>query len=273
MTVITTSAEDSTLHLPRILCLHGGGTNARIFRVQCRVLERALSRTFRLVYSDGVFAAQPGSDVTSVYKQYGPFKAWQRMAPNDWPERSAQETVDLIEKALFAAMCADDRRGATGEFVALLGFSQGAKMAASILHMQQVRRQRASWTAYGSWPEFRFAVLLAGRGPLVWLAPEMAMPRGLVDAARPATTTMEDVVIPTGGSDEHVLRIPTIHVHGLQDPGLELHRRMLRRYCSPSNVTLLEWEGGHRVPIESKHVNPVVEQIHSLARQTERVRR
>lgn len=170
-------------------------------------------------------------------------------------------------------MHADDCCGATGEFVALLGFSQGAKMAASILYMQQMRRQRGSWTVYGSWPEFKFAVLLSGRGPLVWLAPEGAMPRGLVDATMPATTTIEDVFISTGSSNEHILQIPTIHVHGLQDPGLELHRQMLSRCCSPSSVTLLEWEGGHRVPIESKHVSPIVEQILSLALHTGALRR
>ena len=268
MTDLTNSVEDSTLHFPRILCLHGGGTNAHIFRMQCRVLERSLCRSFRLVYAEGPFPAQPGPDVTSVYKRYGPFQAWQQMTPNEGTERSAQEVVSLIEQALFAAMHADDRRGATGEFVALLGFSQGAKMAASILHMQQMRHQRRSWTALGRWPEFRFAVLLGGRGPLVSLATEMAVPKGLADASKP-TTTMEDV-ISIDGSNGHMLQIPTIHVHGLQDPGLELHRKMLRYYCLPSSVTLLEWDGAHRIPIQSKHVSPIVEQILSLAWQTGR---
>lgn len=241
--------------------------------MQCRVLERSLSCAFRLVYAEGLFPAQPGSDVTSVYKRYGPFKAWQRMTPNDEPEHNAQGPINLIEYALFAAMHADDRRGATGEFVALLGFSQGAKMAASLLHMQEMRHQRPSWSAYGIWPKFRFGILLSGRGPLVCLAPEMATPRGFVDATKPATTTMEDVFTSIEGSTGHILRIPTIHVHGLQDPGLESHRKMLRCYCSPNNVILLEWEGGHRVPIQSKHVSPIVEQIRSLAWQTGALRR
>lgn len=273
MTDLTNSAEHSTLHFPRILCLHGGGTNSRIFRIQCHVLERALSRSFRLVYAEGLFPTQPGSDVISVYKDYGPFKAWQRLVSSDGPESTAQETINLIEQALFDAMHADDRRGATGEFVALLGFSQGAKMAASILHMQQMRQQRPGWTPYGRWPVFRFAVLLAGRGPLVCLAPNMTVPGDLVDAEKPATTTMKDVAIPIGGSSENMLQIPTIHIHGLQDPGLELHREMLRCYCSPSSVTLIEWEGDHRLPIQSKHVNPIVEQIHSLAWQTGALRK
>ncbi|KAH1498189.1 hypothetical protein KXV92_004427 [Aspergillus fumigatus] len=71
--------DTATLHLPRLLCLHGGGTNARIFRMQCRVLEKHLGRTFRLVYAQGPFTVvQPGPDVTSVYKDYGPFRSWLR---------------------------------------------------------------------------------------------------------------------------------------------------------------------------------------------------
>ena len=41
--------DTATLHLPRLLCTHVGGTNARIFRMQCRVLEKHLGHTFRLV--------------------------------------------------------------------------------------------------------------------------------------------------------------------------------------------------------------------------------
>ncbi|KAH1600297.1 hypothetical protein KXW91_008005 [Aspergillus fumigatus] len=59
--------DTATLHLPRLLCLHGGGTNARIFRMQCRVLEKHLGRTFRLVYAQGPFTVvQPGPDVTDM---------------------------------------------------------------------------------------------------------------------------------------------------------------------------------------------------------------
>lgn len=255
--------DKSTLHLPRILCLHGGGTNARIFRMQCRVLEHSLHSTFRLVYAQAPFPAQPGSDVTSVYAKYGPFKAWQHSTP-DGPERNAHDTANEINAALTAAMRADDCRNATGDWVALLGFSQGAKIAASILHSQQMYRQRSRQCAVGS-QEFRFALLLAGRGPLVWLAPEMVMPPGLVDAACPSIFTDEPVLV--SDSDEHVLRTPTIHVHGLKDPGLKLHRRLLKQYCDPHCVTVLEWDGEHRVPIQTRHVNAIIEQIYSVARE------
>lgn len=61
----------ANLHLPHILCLHGGGTNARIFRVQCRVLEAQLKNKFRLCYAEAPFASNAGPDVLSAYKNGG----------------------------------------------------------------------------------------------------------------------------------------------------------------------------------------------------------
>ena len=91
------------------------------------------------------------------------------------------------------------------------------------------------------------------------------MPPGLVDAACPSIFTDEPVLV--SDSDEHVLRTPTIHVHGLKDPGLKLHRRLLKQYCDPHCVTVLEWDGEHRVPIQTRHVNAIIEQIYSVARE------
>ncbi|KAJ5788390.1 hypothetical protein N7457_003380 [Penicillium paradoxum] len=190
----------TNLALPRILCLHGGGTNARIFRMQCRVLERMLSSHFRLVYAEAPLPARPGSDVTAAYKDYGPFKAWFRVHARD-PILDEYQIVNGIEDSLFAAQQADDKRGATGEWVGLLGFSQGAHLAASILANQQVFQNKTI-------PVYRFAILLAGRGPLRWLNPEVSRPAGFIDATQ-CTTGQEFSVDPM----EYRVKIPTIHVH------------------------------------------------------------
>ena len=250
-------SDTAPLHLPRLLCLHGGGTNARIFRMQCRVLEKQLGHNFRLVYAQGpLTGVEPGPDVTSVYKDFGPFRGWLRdnRAPVVWTSRDIAAGIDA---ALALAMTADDAAGATGDWVGLLGFSQGAKVAASILY----RQQRCGGSS------FRFAVLFAGRGPLVWLMPEIPLPPGLVDAATPSTLPAP-AWLPQG-SDEHILWLPTIHVHGLNDAGLDSHRDLLRDYCHPLQVTLLEWEGDHRMPIKSRDVEVIVQQIHKAAQKTE----
>ncbi|KAF2151097.1 citrinin biosynthesis oxidoreductase CtnB [Myriangium duriaei CBS 260.36] len=263
MFVRSAASTDSTLHLPRILCLHGGGTNAHIFRLQCRVLERTLQSSFRFVYAQAPFPAEPGSDVTSVYMKDGPFTGWLQSDPTD-AHRSDDEVIDEIDAALSLAMCADDLRGATGDWVALLGFSQGAKIAASILYAQQVCQERAGKNAI--WPRFSFAILFAGRGPLVWLQSGIVMPHGLIDAKQLSTSNYRPAV--KKGSDEHVLKLPTIHVHGLNDPGIELHRGLLDRYCDSRSTFLLEWDGDHRMPIQTKDVAAVVEAIYLMAWKT-----
>lgn len=258
----TLEADDSTLHLPRILCLHGGGTNATIFRAQCRVLERALRPTFRLCYAQAPFPSEPGPDVLSVYEDYGPFRAWLRWRPSD-PEVESSSVVEKIHESIKNAMAEDDRQGATGEFVALLGFSQGAKICASLLYLQQARAEMCGGY-HTPVPNFRFAVLMAGRAPLVALDPELELTPGLVDASSLSVTPAQQNMTTV----EHRLRLPTIHVHGLQDPGLELHRKLLHQCCDERHTRLIEWDGNHRIPIKSKDVDPLVEAILSTAEKT-----
>ena len=254
--------NDGTLHLPRILCLHGGGTNARIFKIQCRVLERALQSRFRLCFAEAPFPSQAGPDVTSVYKDFGPFRAWLRWSPED-PLRDSKSALERIEESLRSAMIEDDRWGATGEWVALLGFSQGAKMCASMFFAQQIRLE--SHMKQGIWPNFRFAVLMAGRAPLVSLDSETARTPGLVDAS--CLSSLDYPGEERMALSKPLLHLPTIHVHGLQDPGLHLHRKLLQ-YCDQSTTKLIEWDGNHRIPIKSKDVKLIVDEVLLMARET-----
>lgn len=263
MTITTLpETEDRTLYLPRILCLHGGGTNARIFRAQCRVLRAELRSKFRLCFAEAPFPSQPGPDVVSVYREFGPFRRWLRSRP-EHPRIDPEAAVDMIEESLYAAMRDDDRQGATGEWVGLLGFSQGAKMCASLLLRQEVRAEKLGKHFAGT--NYRFAVLMAGRGPLVSLDPDLVMNPALVDASQIGLSDAPDQQCL--GRREHVLRLPTIHVHGLRDQGLGLHRQLLEEYCEGS-ARLIEWDGNHRVPIKSKDVAAIVQQMLLVAKET-----
>lgn len=288
-TVICSSHD---LSLPRILCLHGGGSNARIFRAQCRALEKALRNHFRLIYVDAPFISQAGPCVMSVYSDWGPYRRWLRWT-DDHPPVDARRASEAVDKSLRLAMDRDDALGATGEWVAVIGFSQGAKIAASLLFRQQQQQQQAANALFESEtervtlheelrhqnkrhvvvstteiptttiPTFRFGVILAGRGPLVALDPEHASSTGLPDAAALSG-------VQCGGerwNGQHVLHIPTIHVHGLEDPGLEFHRLLRDEFCDEGSARLVEWDGGHRVPIKKKDVEAVVEHIMNLARE------
>ncbi|KAL4940243.1 serine hydrolase-domain-containing protein [Aspergillus oleicola] len=249
--------EDATLHLPRILCLHGGGTNARIFRSQCRALRARLGPYFRLVFAEAPFYTTPGPDVVSVYEKWGPFRAWfppgyangysydgTAVPISDSPIAS-RIILSSIEQSQQAAMSADNEAGGTGAWVGLLGFSQGAKMAASLLYQQQVNTE----SQLGKGLDYSFAVLLAGRAPIVSLSLEDQDPCPAFDFG-PA------------------LHLPTIHVHGLKDPGLPLHRELLDYGCEYGTTRLIEWNGEHRVPIRSTDVTAVVDAILDIACET-----
>ncbi|KAF3480539.1 oxidoreductase [Arthroderma uncinatum] len=250
--------HNNTLHLPRILCLHGGGTNARIFKMQCRVVSHMLEPYFRLVYVEAPFNSMPGPDVLSVYAAYGPFKRW---FPED-NEVKDRVAIEAIDKSIKSTMIEDDRLGATGIWVGLLGFSQGAKLAASLLFRQQVRVEKLGLAQAGS--EWKFAVLMAGRAPIVSLDPDVfssSMLGNLSQISLSGPPELRDIM-----KKEQVLKLPTIHVHGLADPGLHLHRELLENYCSVDSARVLEWDGAHRVPLKSTDVSPLVEEILDLAK-------
>lgn len=254
---------DPTLHHPRILCLHGGGVTAAAFRLQSRVLISHLSPYFRLVFADGPFLCNAGPGILPVYADYGPFRRWLRWLP-EHAECDAETAIDEIWYQLRLAMEEDNRSGADGEWVGLLGFSQGAKMSASLLFDQQVKEEKAVNEGEGK-TSWRFAVLLAGRAPLVSLSEHTEGIKGLQNAAL-ISEGFDKLDNPDGS---HRLKLPTVHVHGLLDTGLHLHRRLLEQYCEPGSATVVEWEGDHRVPIKSGDVTKVVNAILDVARETD----
>ena len=95
------------------------------------------------------------------------------------------------------------------------------------------------------------------------LKPDGRVGPGLGDAAE-----LMGVSSPWKGRwGEHVLGLPTVHVHGMRDKGLELHRQLLEQYCEDGSARLVEWDGDHRVPIKKKDVAAVVDQIRDVARE------
>ncbi|KAK6073697.1 citrinin biosynthesis oxidoreductase CtnB [Seiridium cupressi] len=257
------TCDDKTLCLPRILCLHGGGTNAQIFESQCRVISAHLEPYFRLVFAEAPYESTPGPGVTSVYADYAPFKRWLRWLPGD--ERTNDErVVHDIDRAVEETMISDDKRGATGQWVALLGFSQGAKLAMSLLIRQDVRRARQAPPNPG--PHWAFGVILAGR------APPVALDSGFFNSTMLCDPSQLDIARPPdlidAMSEDHRVRVPTIHMQGLLDQGLHLHREMLEDYCIEGTTRLIEWDAAHVVALKRTDVNRLVMQILEVAGET-----
>jgi predicted esterase len=213
----------------------------------------------------------PHPDVVDIYSSFGPFRRWIRFLP-EHPEIDAGICIKAIGHSLRVAIEKDDREGGRGEWVGLMGFSQGAHLAASVLLEQQTREDMAY--RQGRNPDigfsgvrdlrWRFGILLAGKAPLSNLNPEVLISPALVTAGDLLGYQSNDEV------DENLLlRVPTLHVHGMADPGLPLHRELLHKYCAQESTTLIEWEGAHRIPIKSRDVEIVIEAIYDIA---ERVR-
>lgn len=254
-----TQTDDSTLPLPRILCLHGGGVNAEIFQVQCRGIIARLKSHFRLVFMNGPFLSAPHPSIVSVFGDHGPFRRWLRWEP-DHPEIDEETAASEIRYQCLKAM--EDDPG-TGEWVGILGFSQGAKISASLLWTQQQVTQKFGEAE--SPTQFKFGVLMAGRGPLIRLDMRVDQPQYVVDAAQ-LSGAFKDW--PTTNEGPHVIKVPTLHVHGLRDPSLEEHRVLKNSYCEAGSTLLVEWDGGHRLPVKVHDVETVSAKILELAENT-----
>lgn len=61
--------------------------------------------------------------------------------------------------------------------------------------------------------------------------------------------------------------VPTIHVHGLLDPGIDLQRQ-LGEFCEKCSMTEVEWAGEHRMPLKMVDVSAVVKEIRRVAYET-----
>lgn len=236
--------DPQTLDLPRILCLHGGGTNSHIFRAQCRALVAHLKPFFRLVFAEAPFLSNPGPDVVSVYKEWGPFRSWIPMLQTT--DTDDDDIARQVYQSLSIAMMQDDDAGATGSWVGLLGFSQGASLAVSLLLKQHLDETLSSGRRYINTnrnnrfrTNYKFAVLIAGRPPSTRLR------LGVPETVR--------------------LQVPTIHVHGLKDPHVELHKTLISQCNFGASYSVIEWDGGHRLPIKTSDVDMVTAEVLRVA--------
>ena len=251
----------TTLHLPRILCLHGGGVNAMIFKSQLRSFlnhDKLINR-YRFVFIDAPFICDEGVGVYPVYKDWGPFRRWSRWLKTH-DDVDAKECHKLLWDCVEEGMEADDVLGADGEWVGVLGFSQGAKLASSLLYEQQLAQIRVGKEKPRT--SFKLGVIFAGRAPFLALGEESESFPWMQSAGGIAEgVDLESI-------DERPdlrLSVPTLHVHGLKDEGLELHRRCVEGYCAPGTAEVVEWDGPHRLPIKGTDVEKVLARWIELA--------
>lgn len=62
-------------------------------------------------------------------------------------------------------------------------------------------------------------------------------------------------------SQQQRIRIPSVHVHGLQDPWLGEARELLKNCYDSRYATLVEFQGGHHVPSAQKDIDELARAI------------
>ncbi|KAF7829300.1 esterase AGAP003155 [Senna tora] len=109
---------------PRVLCLHGFRTNAKILHKLTRRLPETVLQKLDLVFLDGPFPAEGKSDVEGIYDP--PYYEWFQ-ANQDFTEFfNFEECLTYIEDYMVK----------NGPFDGFLGFSQGAFLSAALPGMQ-----------------------------------------------------------------------------------------------------------------------------------------
>ena len=218
--------------LPCILCLHGGGSSSTIFKIQARRLINQLAPHFRFIFVDGPHECPAGPGILPTFENIQPYHRWylgnwNRISSTDY-HLMPKEEVDAVDSVILRAM--EETEGGVGSFVGVMGFSQGARMAAGLmLRQQRLMPGKANKPLKGC--RLKFGVLIAGPYPPITMADAADEPESHGDYA-PLQT------------------IPTVHAWGRDD---QFHDRITRMAdcCDSTETFILEYPGGHHMP--TKH--------------------
>ena len=150
--------------LPRIACFHGSGSNGSIYQIQCLRLQMLLESEFEFVFFDAPFERDAGPGVLPWFEEYAPFKSWIMKREGGTGEEIADGTDGRLgsENGVERAKRLMREAGGGGEWIAVMGFSQGTKMAGGLLKDQEKRKKEG--VREGDGFDLKFGVLCMGSG-------------------------------------------------------------------------------------------------------------
>ncbi|KAK3369435.1 serine hydrolase FSH [Lasiosphaeria ovina] len=217
---------------PKILCLHGWGTNAEIFQIQSRRLAALLEPHFELVYINGPAEASPGPGVLPFFEDSGPFYGYL-----DDSSAAAEEAAGGWADGDLDKLVSDFRR--EGPFVGILAFSQGAKAAWHLLRRLEEESSAAAAAAdagsslvtppQSQQPRVDFVVAVCGTAPYFQSPPT-------ADAKRAAAARV-------------VTGVDTIHVIGDDDP-YRAESEALAGFFDAASRLVVRFPGAHHMPAD-----------------------
>ncbi|EXJ79890.1 hypothetical protein A1O3_08175 [Capronia epimyces CBS 606.96] len=214
--------DSSGALLPAILCLHGGGSNATVFKIQARRLIWTLEKQFRFVFAEAEIEGTPGFGMLPVFASCAPFYRWvsrRFVAGESEVEATPGDEAAAVDEALRRVM---EANGGVDSFKAVLGFSQGARLAAGLLLRQKIEERdlgRSQWN-------FAFGVMLGGPYP----------PIALSEHVDPA----DYALLPT---------VPTVHAWGRDDHVRDGCAALVKLFDS-DHCFSMQYDGGHHLPLK-----------------------
>ncbi|KKK20319.1 hypothetical protein P175DRAFT_0502603 [Aspergillus ochraceoroseus IBT 24754] len=233
--------------LPRIACFHGGGSKGDIFEVQCAFLAQILEDDFQFEFFDGPFDSPAGPGILPAFEGYGPYKTWFTKDATTGAERADGSGYDQIGRdgveRIWKMMEVRSGSGGSGDWVGVMGFSQGTRMAGGLLLDQQRREELGE---PGSPIKLKFGILcMGGKAP------------------------MESEIGHRVAQSDTVIRIPTLHVHGLKDEFLAWGRDQYDTYYHPETRTLHEINYHHAMPWVREEAEELADRIRKLYKNTQ----
>lgn len=208
--------------LPAILMLHGGGSNATVFKIQSRRLIWNLEKQFRFVFVQAPIEGTPGFGMLPVFESVKPFYRWVnrkfKAGESDQESTPADES-HAVDEIILKAM---RENGGVESFVGVVGFSQGARLVAGLLLRQKIQERDEGASMW----KFKFGVMIGGPFPPIAMAVS-------VDVA-----------------DYALLKeVPSVHAWGRDDhvkPGcMELVKAFDSDHCFQ-----MDFAGGHHLPLK-----------------------
>ncbi|KAI1662267.1 serine hydrolase FSH [Daldinia decipiens] len=190
------------------LCLHGAGTNSKIFEFQIAALRYELGGDHTYDFVEGVVAQDRAPGIENLATSEDLCFAYYKPHSTE----SFKKAVDDLEKYIKT----------DGPFDGIIAFSQGVSLACAIL-IDELRHRESG---------LRCGIFFSGRPPFI-------------DAGTPPTRYSHTTPSKTR---EGTINIPTVHIWGAEDkiePGQAL---ALSRLCSSDNRYEYIHGGGHEVP-------------------------
>jgi len=228
----------------RILCLHGMKTNAKIMEFQlARILGLLDEGMVEAVCMDAPMLECEASDpvTAQVFPDQDYFSWFAKQMVLDGTTGDHPGTLRYALDAIKRFVASN------GPFHALCGFSQGAQLVCLITALYE----HSAWQMPGL-ERIHFTVLLCGNlevdlAQRCCKALDMEEAGGFLLGAVPITT-------------------PSVHLHGECDPMLARSQSMITMYSELTSEVFMHTQG-HKVPMKSDELRPVVHFIRNAIQQ------